>query len=103
MEKINILYIGKHPEIQETVVRLINQNESWNGIGTGSNEVAIALFTKINFSIVLFGPGITPEEENGLRKTFGRYNSGCAVIQHYGGGSGLLNNEILAALGGTSV
>lgn len=98
MEKINILYIGRHPEIKETVVRLINRNENWNGIGTGSNDVALALFTKINFSIVLLGPGIPEKEENELRKAFSRHNSNCSIIQHYGGGSGLLNNEILAAL-----
>jgi hypothetical protein len=29
MEKTHILYIGMHPEILETVVRIANKNEAW--------------------------------------------------------------------------
>lgn len=98
MEKINILYIGRHPEILETVVRLINKNENWNAIGSESNIIAIQLFMKINFSIVLLGCGIDQDDEDRLREIFSIHNPECKIVQHYGGGSGLLNNEILTAL-----
>lgn len=98
MKKINILYIGRHPEILETVVRLINKNENWNAIGTESNIIAIQFFMKINFSIVLLGCGIPQDDENRLREIFSIHNPECKIVQHYGGGSGLLNNEILSAL-----
>lgn len=103
MNKINILYTGRHPEILETVVRLINQNENWNGFGANSNEKAINLFTTINFKIVLLGCGIPEDEEMQLRDTFAVINPECLVIQHYGGGSGLLSNEIYAALAEANV
>lgn len=98
MDKINILYTGRHPEILETVVRLINQNESWKGYGAADNEVAISLFTEVDFAIVLLGCGIPEEEEFKLRKVFTSHNPQCRIVQHYGGGSGLLSNEIYAAL-----
>lgn len=95
---INILYIGRHPEILETVVRLLNANEEWFGAGAETDEMAMELFEKINFQIVLLGCGIEPESEEKLRAFFQAQNPNCAVVQHYGGGSGLLKNEILSAL-----
>jgi hypothetical protein len=98
MDKINILYTGRHPEILETVVRLINQNGNWQGHGAGNNEEAIGLFREIDFTIVLLGCGIPKEEENTLKEVFTSLKPQCRIVQHYGGGSGLLSNEILAAL-----
>lgn len=95
---LNILYIGRHPEILETVVRLINSNEDWFGVGAETDETAMDLFEKIKFQIVLLGCGIEEESEEKLRKFFQEKNSDCLIVQHYGGGSGLLKNEILYAL-----
>lgn len=103
MDKINILYTGRHPEILETVVRLINQNDRWKGYGAANNEEAISLFTAIDFTIVLLGCGIPKDEENNLRESFASHNPQCKIVQHYGGGSGLLSNEILMALSDTNV
>ncbi|WP_121377451.1 hypothetical protein [Flavobacterium endophyticum] len=94
----NILYIGRHPEILETVVRLINNNEDWFGAGAETDETAMELFQSINFHIVLLGCGIEPESEEKLRTFFATTNPNCRIVQHYGGGSGLLKNEILSAL-----
>jgi len=98
MNKVNILYTGRHPEILETVVRLINNNENWAGYGAGTNESAIELFMKIDFDIVLLGCGISKECEDSLRETFAAHNPKCKIVQHYGGGSGLLAGEIYEAL-----
>jgi len=95
---INILYIGRHLEILETVVRLINANESWFGAGAATDETAMDLFKQINFQIVLLGCGIEEKSEEMLRDFFQLQNSACKIVQHYGGGSGLLKNEILSAL-----
>ena len=95
---LNILYIGRHPEILETVVRLLNANEDWFGAGAETDETAQDLFEKINFRIVLLGCGIEEESEKKLCKFFQETNPDCKIIQHYGGGSGLLKNEILHAL-----
>jgi len=95
---INILYIGRHSEILEIVLRLINSNEDWFGAGASTDETAMDLFTKINFNLVLLGCGIEEESEEKLRKFFQEISPDCKIVQHYGGGSGLLKNEILSAL-----
>lgn len=97
MEKI--LYIGRHTEILNTVVRLINANESWFGIGAETNAEAISLFSAYDFSLVLLGCGIEKACEDLLVSNFTSINPEITIIQHYGGGSGLLNSEILLALG----
>ena len=98
METINILYIGRHLEILATVVRLINSNENWNGVGVLSDEEAKDIFLKKDFSLVLLGSGIQEESETELCAFFKNQNSNIVIVQHYGGGSGLLKSEILLAL-----
>jgi hypothetical protein len=48
--------------------------------------------------LALLGSGISEEAENKLRKIFTHQNPQIKIIQHFGGGSGLLSNEIEAAL-----
>jgi len=100
---INILYIGRHQEILETVVRLINANENWFGAGAETDETAMDLFSTIHFHLVLLGCGIEEESEEKLRHFFQETNPECKIVQHYGGGSGLLKNEIQSALENQSV
>ncbi|WP_241258581.1 hypothetical protein [Flavobacterium sp. Sr18] len=103
METTNILYIGRHPEILETVIRLINANEIWNGVGVMNDEEAKEIFLKKDFSIVLLGSGIHEESEAELCSFFKNKNPNpnISIVQHYGGGSGLLKSEILLALENT--
>lgn len=97
--KVNILYIGRHPEITTTVTRLINnETEGWMGTGTTTDTEAKALFTANSFDIVLLGNGITDSEEQQLRAFFCAHKPAIKIVQHYGGGSGLLKSEILIAL-----
>ena len=98
METVNILYIGRHLEILTTVVRLINAIDNWNGVGATNDEEAKELFLKNNFSIVLLGCGIQKESENDLCVFFKNKKPNIIIVQHYGGGSGLLKSEILVAL-----
>jgi len=98
MNKLNILYIGRHPEIRETVVRLINKHEHWKGAGAGTDEEAYILGREDIFDIILLGCGIKEESEQQLRDFFMQQSPGIIIIQHYGGGSGLLANEIKEAL-----
>jgi len=93
-----ILYIGRHPEITETVLRLINNRDEWSGLGAGTDLEAIALFSNHEFNIVLLGCGLSEESEAYLSALFRRQKPEIMIIPHYGGGSGLLSNEILSAL-----
>jgi len=98
MEAITILYIGRNLEILTTVVRLINSNENWNGVGVMNDEEAKNVFLKKDFSLVLLGSGILEESETNLCAFFNKQNPNIIIVQHYGGGSGLLKSEILLAL-----
>jgi hypothetical protein len=98
VSKTEILVIGRNEEILEVVLRLINNNASWHGTGASSDEEAIEKFHRQKFDIIMLTNGITDEEEAKLKKIFTRQDSEIIIIQHYGGGSGLLSNEIYMAL-----
>jgi DNA-binding NarL/FixJ family response regulator len=98
MRKIEILVIGRHPQIMETVLRLINQNKNWNAVGALTDEEAVEKFHRHTFQLVLLGGGIEEASERKLRSLFTFHDPDIIIIQHYGGGSGLLSNEILGAL-----
>jgi DNA-binding NarL/FixJ family response regulator len=98
MKKVQILVIGRHPEILQTVLRLINKNDAWEGIGTGDDNEAFELFQKHNFDIVLIGGGVGSDSENHFRAVFNQQKPNIKIVQHFGGGSGLLLSEIQAAL-----
>jgi len=100
MEKIEILVVGRNPEIVQTVVRLINNNPAWNATPALTDENAIFLFQNQIFSLVLLGGGIEAESDTLLRQAFTSHNPNITIIQHYGGGSGLLATEINMALEG---
>lgn len=99
--KINILVVGRHEEILQTVLRLINKNEDWNAKGCLRDDEALKLFNENNFDLVLLSSGIDEDCEKSLRNSFRKKNPAIKIIQHYGGGSGLLSSEIYEALSGT--
>lgn len=98
MEKIKILYVGNHKDILETVVRLINNHENWFGKGAFDIDEAIDDLNNTKYEIVLLGCGIEPEYEQQLRSYIEKRFPQVTIVQHYGGGSGLLSNEIMEAL-----
>ena len=98
MQNLQILVHGKHPDILQTVLRLINQQENWQGEGSLDEEVFIELFRQKKYDIVLLGGGILSTSEQRLAKVLQQINPDIKIIQHYGGGSGLLKSEIETAL-----
>ncbi|MGI4749384.1 MAG: hypothetical protein ACRYFB_02025 [Janthinobacterium lividum] len=98
MHRLNILAIHRDLLILATVLRLINANEKWNGIGARTDEEAIDMFHQQPVGIVLFCAGIDPQEEEKLKAVFSIQNPHPIFLQHYGGGSGLLSAEIYEAL-----
>jgi len=98
MNKSRILVIGRHAEIMQIVLRLINQNDEWSGDGCLSDEEAKSMFIANAYDLVLLGGGISESEEQVLRAFFSEHKPKVPVVQHYGGGSGLLYNEIKEAL-----
>jgi PleD family two-component response regulator len=95
MQKIQILVVGKHPDIMQTILRLINNKPEWNGTIAFTAAEALAYSSTITFDIVLLCAGLETFEAEQIKAHFK-----VPVVQHYGGGSGLLYAEVYQALGG---
>lgn len=93
-----ILYIGRDPEITEVMKRLLNARPEWKGICVRADEEAIEICSAEDIDLVLLGNGIDAECEKALRAKLTELKPDLKIIQHYGGGSGLLYGEIMTAL-----
>jgi hypothetical protein len=98
MSKIEILVICRHEGIMQTVVRLVNNNPEWQATGAITDEEAVTAFNSQPFKLVLLGSGIEKESEDKLCNAFRAQNPEIIIVEHYGGGSGLLAAEIYEAL-----
>jgi hypothetical protein len=94
IDQLNILALGRNPEIMLVMNRLLNAPARWYGVTANTEEEVLAAFAKIHFHIVLLCAGVTPEEEVHLKEQLLAINPSVIIRRHYGGGSGLLNNEI---------
>jgi len=101
--KLNILVVGRHLQIMETILRLIHTQPAWQAIGALTDTEAIEKFRENNFDLVLIGGGVEEESELKLKAEFEKVNPLIKIVRHYGGGSGLLFNEIQEALTRTPV
>ena len=97
---VQILVICRHPEILQTILRLIRNKPEWQPSGCAPGETALDLIIKQKFDLVLLGAGIEPHEDAQLRKSLSEHQPGALIVQHYGGGSGLLYAEVYQALNG---
>ena len=93
MKNIEILAIGTHPEIMKTILRLLNSKAGWHGTLSFSAEEAISNIDKAAIDIVLVCAGLSIEETKLIQANFS-----VPVVQHYGGGSGLIYAEVCEAL-----
>ena len=99
MEKaatLDILVVGREKAILEVVERLINSHEGWKSTIATTEDDAVEAFKKRQFPIVLVCAGLSNQEEEALRQRLIKEDT--VVLRHYGGGSGLLENEILGIL-----
>jgi DNA-binding NtrC family response regulator len=96
--KLNILVVGRHLQIMETILRLIHTQSGWHAVGALADNEAMEKFRETNFDLVLIGGGVEVESELKLKVEFEKLNPRIKIIHHYGGGSGLLFNEINEAL-----
>ena len=78
----------------------MNNNPDWACTGVMTDEEALAAFTVNPYRLVLLCNGISPGSEETLCTAFRAHNPSVIIVQHYGGGSGLLFAEIYEALAG---
>lgn len=94
MKTLNFLVIGKNQEILETLKRIIENNEGWSA-ETQNDEHSCYNYIKGNqVDIVLLSSGLEEQFEKDIKVFCENLDKEVKVIDHYGGGSGLLKNEV---------
>lgn len=95
---VKILVVCSNPDILRIILRLTNSNKDWKATGTSTVQEAKNTLTTDNFNLLLIGSGLTDGDEHGLIEHVKNSYSAMRIVQHYGGGSGLLSAEIYQAL-----
>ena len=94
MKKYEFLILGKNQPILEILLRLVNANENWNAIGFSDEKLAQDYFIKTKLDFVLLSSGIEDKTEKEFALFCMETQPYVEVIEHFGGGSGLLQSEI---------
>lgn len=94
MKIFEFLILGKNEPILEILLRLVNAYENWNAVGFSDENAAQEYFLNNKIDMVLLSSAI----ENHVEKEFTLFclknQPDVEVIEHFGGGSGLLQSEI---------
>ncbi|AJW62517.1 hypothetical protein VO54_01031 [Elizabethkingia miricola] len=94
MKTLNFLVLGKNKEILEVLKRLIENNEGWNAEILFDEDASYEYLKINNVDILLLSSGLDLEYEQEIKKYTLSLDKDIKVIDHYGGGSGLLKNEV---------
>lgn len=94
MNTLNFLVIGKNQEILETLKRIIENNEGWKAEIKSNESVCYDYIKENRVDVVLLSSGLEEDFENDIKVFCENLNKEVKVIDHYGGGSGLLKNEV---------
>ncbi|MGE8428766.1 MAG: hypothetical protein ACN6O7_12850 [Sphingobacterium sp.] len=94
MKTINFLLLGKNEEILLTLKRIIESTPSWNA--TIQQDLGTCKKHLIDdpVDVLLLSSGLSPQEEHEITDHLSRLAYPIGLIKHYGGGSGLLKNEV---------
>ncbi|MEO7976952.1 hypothetical protein [Flavobacterium sp.] len=94
MKKYDFLILGKNQAILEILLRLVNANGDWYGVGFNDEKLAQDYFLENKPDFVLLSSGIEDYIEEDFTTFCIENHPDIEVIQHFGGGSGLLQSEI---------
>jgi DNA-binding NtrC family response regulator len=99
--KKQILVFGKHPEIMEVVLRLLRNSGLYEAEGGFTVAEVQDRASQQAFDLLLLGGGVSSSENAEVHQHFQERGIRLPIIQHFGGGSGLLFAEIQEALRGS--
>lgn len=89
MHMKTIAVFGGNPDIEAVLVRLINQYETAEAVSFAEVDELL----NARFDLVLLSSSVSEADEAKIRAQVS-----LPVIQHYGGGSGLLRAELMPYL-----
>ncbi|WP_125723088.1 hypothetical protein [Flavobacterium ustbae] len=96
--KLQFLLLGKNEAILAILLRLVNADENWNGVAFNNEKEAQEYFQNNKIDIVLLSSAIEDHIEKEFTSFCVKHQPDVEVIEHFGGGSGLLKSEILHRL-----
>lgn len=98
MKKLEFLLLGKNEAILTILLRLVNADDNWNGVAFNNEKEAQDYFQNNKIDIVLLSSAIEDHIEKEFTSFCLKHQPDVEVIEHFGGGSGLLKSEILHRL-----
>lgn len=103
MKNIKFLLVGKNKEILDTLKRIIENNDSWQAEILSDAALYPEYLQEHLVDIVLLSSGLSDALEKEIKEYIYKLDKGIRVIDHYGGGSGLLKNEVYQLFPGMHV
>lgn len=94
METLHFLVIGKNQEILDVLKRIIENNEGWTAEIQSNENFCYEYIRENHVDIVLLSSGLEDQFEKDIKVFCAGLDKEVKVIDHYGGGSGLLKNEV---------
>ncbi|MDC8099356.1 MULTISPECIES: hypothetical protein [Chryseobacterium] len=94
MKTLHFLVIGKNQEILDVLQRIIGNNEGWTSEIQSDENASYDYITENKVDIVLLSSGLSDDFEKEMKIFCAHLDKDVKVIDHYGGGSGLLKNEV---------
>ncbi|WP_130736070.1 hypothetical protein [Flavobacterium sp. J27] len=95
MNKLSFLVVGKNDEIIQVLKRVIQSNFNSKAITANDMDEFYKTVLSTQVNVVLLSCGLEIKEEQEIKRFINSYNPNIKVIEHYGGGSGLLKSEVL--------
>ncbi len=89
-----VLVLGMNEVINNVIIRLLNGMDDY--LGEASNSIT-EMFTSLRehkYDILLIGAGFNEDQENMITQKALETHPDIKILQHYGGGSGLLRAEL---------
>ncbi|MDR2274673.1 MAG: hypothetical protein LBF27_27445 [Sphingobacterium sp.] len=94
MKNLGIVVFGKNNEILHTLKRIIENNIGWQAVIQQDLSICKEFLSNHPNDILLLSSGLSVQEETEITDHLAQLDYPIGLIKHYGGGSGLLKNEI---------
>ncbi|WP_333864353.1 hypothetical protein [Sphingobacterium sp.] len=94
MRTLTFIIFGKNEEILLTLKRIIELTPTWNAIIQQDLNACKKQLLDEPVDVLLLSSGLSIEDEREITDHLSRLTYPIGLIKHYGGGSGLLKNEV---------
>lgn len=90
----NVLVVGKNEAIVDLLIKLVNKYPELFALGTCKLEEISSICQISPVDILLISSGLSAEQEEEITKIVCQIHPSVKMVEHFGGGSGLLRTEL---------